>query len=191
MIIGILGSPSTGKTTTARSLAGMLSTQTDKHVEYVDEFATHFINKYKKYLKNGFPSIEDQYLFINKQLKKESDSSADIIITDSPIFLSLIYAQRVYNKKNIKEQFYYNEIQNICLEHINRYAYLFYCPIGVVKIQKKKNRLHDNPGMLKEIDNQIKGYLNLHCIKYVELPESEIEIRIKKIVESIDCARDD
>lgn len=185
MIIGILGAPSTGKTTIARSVAAAVAAKTKKKVEYTDEFATEFIGRFKDHLTGGgggFPSPEDQYLIMQRQLRKEIDRKAEILITDSPFFLSWVYAQRSYNPANPKEVFFLSEIYSIVLENINRYDHIFLCPIGKIGVQKKSERLHTEDATLLDIDRQIRGFLQAHRLPYIELESSDLNERVKEIL---------
>ena len=86
--IGICGAPGAGKSSAA---AGVFYNckRTGRIVELVQEFVREEINK-------GFElhSVADQFRIFMKQREREDivPESIDVLVTDSPIFLSLYYA---------------------------------------------------------------------------------------------------
>jgi hypothetical protein len=89
LLVGFAGVPGSGKTTLARLCAGNARDKLGiSRVELVDEYARRYINKY------GIKDIHDQMRLFNKQLEKEVSffSTADLIWTDSPVFLGFMYA---------------------------------------------------------------------------------------------------
>ncbi len=93
--IGICGAPGAGKSTTA---AGIFYACKRKgiQVELVQEFVREEINK-------GFQleSVGDQLRIYVKQKEREDivPATIDVLVTDSPIYLSLYYALD-YARKN-------------------------------------------------------------------------------------------
>ena len=91
MRIGIMGLPSTGKTTLARALASKMHEHFDT-IELITEYARDYIAS------NGTPvDLWEQYLITTKQIQRESDAKASLIVTDSPVLQGLIYAGSLYN----------------------------------------------------------------------------------------------
>lgn len=88
--INLFGGPSTGKTTTALKLAGEFKEQR-LNVEYVNEYCKPLAYK-------GLPIHKfDQIYLFGKQLQYEYrflNNGVDLIVTDSPVELSAIYAEQ-------------------------------------------------------------------------------------------------
>lgn len=87
--IGFVGVPGSGKTSTARALASTCRRIDGlNNIELNSEYARRYIAKY-----GTIDNCWEQYRILKKQLEwEESVGSPDILITDSPIFLSLVYA---------------------------------------------------------------------------------------------------
>jgi len=97
MRIGIMGLPSTGKTTLARALASRMHEYFDS-IELITEYARDYIAV------NGTPvDLWEQYLITTKQIQREQEAKASLIVTDSPVLQGLIYAGSLYKPhKGIK-----------------------------------------------------------------------------------------
>jgi len=89
--IGIAGGPSSGKTSVAKELSLKLNNQYGANSSDVVEYATSFIQKMKRY-----PNFQDQSWICMKQFEREDTISrtANIVLSDCPVFISYIYAQR-------------------------------------------------------------------------------------------------
>lgn len=96
--IGFSGVPSTGKTTASRALSAALRDYSD-HVEYVEEYARLYISKY------GAPKCVSEQLFIvESQIQAEMQKSCEVLVTDCPVQLSFVYAQKIYEETRDKKQ---------------------------------------------------------------------------------------
>lgn len=85
--IGIAGGPSSGKSETAKILSHTLNTQMGANSFHVAEFATTFIQKYKKN-----PNFWEEFFIWHGQHEREhSADSANIVISDCPTFLTYVY----------------------------------------------------------------------------------------------------
>jgi nicotinamide riboside kinase len=99
--IGVSGVPSCGKTTLARKLAGSLREKTQyKTIELVSEYARSYITQY-----GPLKSIYEQLIIFQRQLDKEKKihNGTEILITDSPIFLSFSYATELLDHNDPKQ----------------------------------------------------------------------------------------
>jgi nicotinamide riboside kinase len=103
--IGISGVPGAGKTTLARALASNLRhIEGYKNVELVSEYARRYISKH-----GLMEHMWEQYRCTSKQLEWEDSVLCDIMITDSPVHLGLLYASE-YSRSDHKEAMCYNDI---------------------------------------------------------------------------------
>ena len=106
--IGIVGVPGSGKTTLARGLAAECRNHPElKNVELVSEYARRYISKHGK-----IESISEQFLILEKQIEFEDSVCNDklnIMISDSPIFLSFIYCLSL-PRVSSKEIVFFNNI---------------------------------------------------------------------------------
>ena len=105
--IGYSGIPSSGKTTTARALAGALRANSSfKTIELVDEYARKYLAKY------GIEDITDQIRILAKQKALEDiiPPTVDVMITDSPIFLGFNYSLDLRREGNKKDTMLLNDL---------------------------------------------------------------------------------
>jgi nicotinamide riboside kinase len=97
--IGMTGVPGAGKTSTARALAGRCrKIQHLKSLELISEYARRYISKF-----GLLTSVWEQLMIFEGQLDWEDsvpESKTDILITDSPLPLSLMYAYEIGAKDN-------------------------------------------------------------------------------------------
>lgn len=89
--IGIAGGPSSGKTSVAKEISLKLNHTYGANSSDVVEYATSFIQKMKRY-----PNFDDQSWICMKQSERENTVSrtANLVLSDCPVFISYIYAQR-------------------------------------------------------------------------------------------------
>lgn len=88
--VGFAGVPGAGKTSTARGLASMCrSIDGINNIELSAEYARRYIAKYGK-----IEGVWEQFRILNKQLDWENSvGDVDMLITDGPVFMALVYAQ--------------------------------------------------------------------------------------------------
>lgn len=91
LIVNMFGGPGTGKSTTATEVFAKLKKQ-HVNAEYVNEFAKELT------WQKRFDDLRCQPYVFGVQLKKMIDviGQVDVVITDSPIFLSAIYVNDFY-----------------------------------------------------------------------------------------------
>lgn len=173
--IGIMGAPSTGKTTLARELTNHLIYRTRHSAEYIDEYARQFVSRF------GVPTIFDQYFFFEQQLKKERRVSdrTEYLVTDSPFYLSYIYGSRVLNRESEKDKLYFHALTERLLENINGYDYLFYLPAGGGRLEEDGMRIHTTSEDQIDVDERIRGFFSIYNILYYEVAGTLEERLIK------------
>lgn len=127
--IGFSGVPGTGKSSLARAMSGILRYQEwSKNLDLVSEYARRYIAKYGK-----VNSVGDQYRLLEKQLDWESsicNDKLDIMITDSPIFLGMLYSWELRNPNDLKDTITINDIYKK-MNKVNcpiRYDIIFHIP---------------------------------------------------------------
>lgn len=125
--IGFIGVPGSGKTSTARALAANCRRiEHLQNVELATEYARRYIHKY-----GAITEVWEQYRILNKQLDwEDSIGSIDMLITDSPIFMCLMYAQAL-SKGTKKDNMVVNDIFSTLTKLNNplpRYDIIFHVP---------------------------------------------------------------
>ena len=181
--IGLIGRPSSGKTTASRAVAARLKYEGNK-VELVDEYARFFVSNF------GEASIADQYLITTKQLKKEKEAYSNecqFLISDSPVILGDIYGILSVDWKSHKDRMYYKEIHSIIVDEMTSYDFLFYCEPPKMSDNKTVNdgkRIHTDEPILLKIDEMINSFLKLYNISHFRLSGSLGE-RVEKIVSCV------
>ena len=89
--VGFSGVPGSGKTSTARLVAAICRRCPGlQRVELLDEYARWSINTY-----GPTETVWEQVRILNKQLFREDKvpaATTDILLTDSPVFMSFAYA---------------------------------------------------------------------------------------------------
>jgi len=160
--IGIMGAPSTGKTTLAKELSIHLLYHKGKLAEYIDEYARQFVARF------GVPTIFDQYFFFEQQLKKERAVSptTEYLVTDSPFYLSYIYGSKVMNRDSEKDRLYFHALVERLLEHVNDYDYVIYLPSSDGHLQADGMRIHTTVFDQQDVDERIRGFFSIYNIHY-------------------------
>jgi len=158
--IGICGAPSSGKTETAKWLSHMLNTRFRANAYHVSEYATTFIQKYKRN-----PEFDDQIVMLYGQRKRERDAStARMVVSDCPTFLNFIYAQLLYEhpfceKTALKLAKIYKEV----LFDVSTYSNII-----LLKLQNyiDNNVRYQSADEARDIEERIVRFLDDHHIPY-------------------------
>jgi len=142
MLIGLLGSPASGKTTLAAALFSELKNQ-GYAVEFFPEYARQFIMERRYEKGNDFSlNVYDQKsIFIRQQViedRYKTMSPNSITITDGSTLNSYFYG--LENLVNLEKE-------------IARYDIIFFCR-GIGKDTKDDNRVH-NLDFSKDMDTKI------------------------------------
>lgn len=152
-VINIFGGPGTGKSVTAAHLFAELK-KLQKNCELVTEFAKELTyDESYKVMENQIWIFANQQHRMNRLLKK-----VDIIVTDAPLFNSIVYSGKGENKK---------EFHSFVLSEFNKYDNLNVY-LERETIYRQEGRYQDESGA-KEIDDEV-----LRCFKYFKVPYVKI-----------------
>jgi len=184
--IGIVGIPSTGKTTLARHLAGSLAGSKFKNIELINEYARGYISKY------GFTtSPAEQLLILDNQLKAEDSlpEQTDLLITDSPIFLGFMYGLDIAEEGNMKDAKYINSLFSKMnnLNQPKRYDIIFYLPDKLTKQEDGvRPEQHLDPVWRKEAEKKLNATFTIFpSTHYIEITSVEIAERTKECIKHL------
>lgn len=174
--IGICGAPSSGKTETAKALSHQLNVNLQANSFHILEYATSFIQKYDRY-----PNAMDQFMLWYSQRGREENaaSKANIVISDSPTFLSYIY-MLFHNKTRMDTQFriHLAKLYKRVLEDINTYNHIIYL--------RPKNLIDNNIrfhtlGEIRDISQRIYSFLQYHNIPFLVAEQGDATRILKDI----------
>jgi len=149
IVINLFGGPSVGKSTTAAGVFALLKLHS-LNTELVTEFAKDLVWEERSY------TFKNQYYLFGKQhhrLWRVSDK-VDIIVMDSPIFLSVIYRQELFSKtfeKMVVEEFNSYNNMNFVLNRAKSYS---------------NTGRNQNEQEAKKLDKEIIKSLDKHNINY-------------------------
>jgi len=156
--IGIMGGPSSGKTTVAKSVSMHLNNKLKANTSDVVEYATSFIQKTGR-----IPTFEDQaWIFIKQQEREKAVSkTSNITISDCPAFLSYIYATHALRNKNGDEHTDYaiKSLYKRAVESLDNYQSLFL--LETINYRKNGVRYH-NMDQSNAIKNEINDFIINH-----------------------------
>jgi len=177
--IGICGGPSAGKTEVSKYISNRLNADFKINSFCTTEYATSFIQKYKRN-----PTIHDQFIIWNSQQKREEDASKkhNVVISDSPTFLSYIYSLYSCKEKPIEDKsnfFLLTKLYKRCLEDLVGYQQIFL--LNTIEYTENGIRFHDK----KESDNikdYIKKFLQDHGVNFIVSDFSQQEDILKTIL---------
>jgi nicotinamide riboside kinase len=184
--VGYIGVPGSGKTTTARALAGTIRNHTNlKTVELVAEYARIYIHKY------GIDSISDQIRIMHKQIAEENNfpSTIDIMITDSPIFLGLGYAFELRQEGNPKDTLALNDmfVEMNRLNEVPRYDIIFHLPPVLTPVKDGiRPNLHFQKEWREEADKRLLStFYQFKPRKLVTLNSVDVDTRVTESITHI------
>ena len=180
-LIGILGAPSSGKSTLATKVHYKLKQKGHNSI-YVTEAATDYIAEY------GFPTspAEELVIYYN-QLNREQMymGKKDYIICDSSTILCYIYMRMLYKDKlTPKDISTINHLQKEILKSLNNWDKIYY----VNPIETKLNdgiRHTQEMSEVYALDVKIKSYLDIENIAYTDLSDIELDDRSDIILKEI------
>lgn len=161
-IINVFGGPGTGKSVTAAQLFAEMKKQ-QMNCELVTEFAKELVYD------ESYRVMENQiWIFANQhQRMHRLKDKVDFIITDAPLFNSIVYSGKGEENKEF-HQFVLREFNkydnlNIYLERETTY--------------RQEGRYQDETGA-KEIDNEV-----LRCFDYFDI--NYVKVGLKNVVPTI------
>lgn len=174
--IGICGAPSSGKTEMAKTISGLLNTRLEANAFNVVEYATSFIQKYENH-----PDTMDQFMIWYSQKSREDDaaSTANIVISDCPTFLSYIY-MLFHKRDKINSQFriHLSKLYKRVLEDLDSYSRIIYLRPHTSVDNNIRFQTNDQ---INDLANRIHCFLKWHNVPHMVADRSDVE----KIVQSI------
>ena len=158
--IGIFGTSSSGKTEISKILSHILNTKYNANSFHVVEFATTFIQKYKK-----IPNFWEEFFIWHGQHERELNAaSADIIISDCPTFLTYLYSLHLPKEKFSSDTaLVLSKMYKRVLFDIKLYTDLIF--LKLLNYKENNIRYQTDEEALK-IEERIVGFLNDHNISY-------------------------
>jgi nicotinamide riboside kinase len=179
--IGMVGLPSTGKTTLSQTLS---SSFLGKKVELIKEYARDYINKYGE-----IKEIWEQIRIANKQLAWENKvpNTVDLLITDGPIFTGWAYASTMRKFNSSKEYMLINDLFKILNKHNNplRYDIVFY-------LAEKFKPQSDGTRIDLHLNDNWREKMNYYLINTYELfpPKHFIVVDAEDPIERVEFCRE-
>lgn len=164
IVIGICGPPSAGKTTTAQLLRWKLRDVCNLSREVPREYARHYMEKYDQ-----ISNIHQQLLIFDGQTKSEKqiNNVYTITISDSPRFLSYIYAKQFFDHTDPHSRAALVRLYELALEAINDYDVVYLLP-PAIEVERDGLRSQDEKDALN-LFNDIKNFTDTHCKSLVQL----------------------
>ncbi len=186
--IALAGGASCGKTSLARHLTTELYNNMNpkRNAQQVTEFARDHINECKRNDGCFEPDFADQQMFFHEQLRREDaldSASVEFMITDSPIFLSLVYAfPMIEPARYSHRQWYIKLYEEWLAKYVKRYDHVFV-------LAREKPFFNDGTrGGTKEgaedIHERVIGFLRYHEIGFEDISGTDSE-RVDRVLEYI------
>ena len=166
LMINFYAGPSNGKTTAALELTASLK-KAGYNVEYVSEYAKELV------LENKTELLNDQKHVTDEQYKRfdRIRSSADIIVTDSPVLLGLVYGEDKIDAEYAKQvRAYYDSFDNFNMLMIRPKDATF----------QTEGRVHDEKQSI-ELDGKIKSMLDAQGVFYGSYKRDDIAKTVERI----------
>lgn len=159
--IGICGGPSSGKSETAKILSYTLNTEYQANSYHVAEFATTFIQKYKKN-----PNFWEEFFIWHGQHEREhSADAANVVISDCPTFLTYIYLMHLPKDKfSESTALVLAKMYKRVLFDIKWYSDIIF--LNLFDYKENKIRYQSGKEEALHIERRIKGFLDDHNIDY-------------------------
>ena len=165
LVINLIGGPGSGKSTIAAGLFYEL-----KKRGYLCELVTEYAKD--KVWEESYKTLDDQIYVFGKQFHRmfRVKDKVDIIITDSPLPLSIIYDKG--------ESKYFH---NFVIEQYNTFNNLMVFVERETKYEEEGRMQTEAEAIV--IDNHIKNLLDTNNIKYICIPTTKV---VEKIVKNIE-----
>lgn len=172
--ICLYGGPGSGKSTLAALIFSKMK-QDGKSVEHCHEYVKRWV-----YNKRNVKKHDQIYLFAKQQQLEYSclDNGVNLVITDSPCFLSYVYA-------TISDEKIAEAIGTLCENYDNDFK-----PLNIFinrgdKEYKTEGR-YQNLDQAKEIDSLVKNKLSEFYGDFIEVNYSNIDLIYNKINEELE-----
>ena len=165
IVVNLIGGPGSGKSTTAAGLfynLKKLGINCEMALEYAKD----------KVYEESFKTMDDQLYIFGKQyhLMWRLKNLVDVIITDSPLLLSIYY-----NKTKS------NYFEDLIVEQYNKFNNMLYI-LKRDNIEFKQEGRIQNEEESKHIDMEVKNILDRNNISYIEISTLDA---IEKITEDV------
>lgn len=173
--IGIAGGPSSGKSETGKILSHILNTQYGANSFHVAEFATTFIQKYRKN-----PNFWQEFFIWHGQHEREENAGlANIVISDCPTFLAYIYLLHLPKDTfSTDTAIVLAKMYKRILFDIQTYTDLMFLELQKYKENQVRYQSFDEA---RQIEGRVKGFLDDHNILYSTWNYTQVEAIIKKL----------
>ena len=165
IVVNLIGGPGSGKSTTAAGLFYNL-----KKMGINCEMALEYAKD--KVYEESFKTMDDQLYIFGKQYHRmwRLENLVDVIITDSPLLLSIYY-----NKTKS------NYFEDLIVEQYNKFNNMLYI-LKRDNIEFKQEGRIQNEEESKHIDMEVKNILDRNNINYIEISTLDA---IEKITEDV------
>lgn len=165
IVVNLIGGPGSGKSTTAAGLfynLKKLGVNCEMALEYAKD----------KVYEESFKTMDDQLYIFGKQYHRmwRLKNLVDVIITDSPLLLSIYY-----NKTKS------NYFEDLIVEQYNKFNNMLYI-LKRDNIEFKQEGRIQNEEESKHIDMEVKNILDRNNISYIEISTLDA---IEKITEDV------
>ena len=165
IVVNLIGGPGSGKSTTAAGLfynLKKLGINCEMALEYAKD----------KVYEESFKTMDDQLYIFGKQYHRmwRLKNLVDVIITDSPLLLSIYY-----NKTKS------NYFEDLIVEQYNKFNNMLYI-LKRDNIEFKQEGRIQNEEESKHIDMEVKNILDRNNISYIEISTLDA---IEKITEDV------
>lgn len=167
LVVNFYGGPGCGKTTAALELTAALK-KAGYNVEYVSEFAKQLV------LENNTELLKDQQYVTDGQydLLDRIRNNADVIVTDSPVLLGLVYGKYngISDEYAKKIRSYYDSFDNFNM-FVER-------PVG--SAFQTEGRVHDESQSV-QLDGEIKDMLGAQKVFYGSYKRDDVANTVGRI----------
>ena len=165
IVVNLIGGPGSGKSTTAAGIfynLKKLGINCEMALEYAKD----------KVYEESFKTMDDQFYIFGKQYHRmwRLKNLVDVIITDSPLLLSIYY-----NKTKS------NYFDDLIVEQYNKFNNMLYI-LKRDNIEFKQEGRIQNEEESKHIDMEVKNILDRNNINYIEISTLDA---IEKITEDV------
>jgi nicotinamide riboside kinase len=187
--IALAGGASCGKTSLARHLTTELYNNMDpkRNAQQITEFARDYINECRRANSGEFvPQFADQQMFFREQLRREDSldpTKVEFMITDSPIFLTIIYAWPMVRGEDYQSRNWYLKLYEEWLtNHVHRYDHTFI--LAREKAFFEDGTRGGTQEGAEDIHDRVIGFLRYHELPFIHIGGSDME-RVEKVLEHI------
>lgn len=185
--IALAGGASCGKTSLARHLTTELyNNQTPKrNAQHIPEFARDHINECRRMDGTFIPTMATQQMFFYEQMAREDaldSSEVEFLITDSPIFLTVVYAWPLVTPRSYSSRVTYEKLYDTWLQQYARYDHVFLLAREKAFFQDGTRGGSAEGAM--DMHERIWAFLCYHEISFTEVRGHDLE-RVAQVLQEI------